>query len=107
MTMTVSMDIKIKAKQSKHIFTWDFISTGIVLLFRFIVNNFLFINFRFFKKKKLKNIVLSFSQGLKVKIKNWPQFSFSKIKNGSFSIFDVENWIQFSFFSEWKIEFSI
>ena len=39
MTMTVSMDIKIKTKQNKHIFTWDFISTGIVLLFRFIVNN--------------------------------------------------------------------
>ena len=39
MTMTVSMDIKNKTKQNKHIFTWDFISTGIVLLFRFIVNN--------------------------------------------------------------------
>ena len=52
MTITVSMDIKIKTKQNKHIFTWDFISTGIVLLFRFIVNNFLIIqNFQLFLKK--------------------------------------------------------
>ena len=65
MTMTVSMDIEIKTKQNKHIFIWDFISTGIVLLFRFIVNNFLIINFRFFFKKKLKNIVLSFFTGFK------------------------------------------
>lgn len=67
MTMTVSMDIKIKTKQNKHIFTWDFISTGIVLLFRFIVNN----NF-------LLSAIFDFLQGLNVKIKNWPQFSFSK-----------------------------
>ena len=67
MTMTVSMDIKIKTKQNKHIFTWDFISTGIVLLFRFIVNNNFLLSaiFDFFKKKKLKNIVLSFFTGFK------------------------------------------
>ena len=53
MTMTVSMDIKIKTKQNKHIFTWDFISTGIVLLFRFIVNNNFLLSaiFDFLKKK--------------------------------------------------------
>ena len=47
MTMTVSMDIEIKTKQNKHIFILDFISTGIVLLLRFIVNNFLIMNLRF------------------------------------------------------------
>ena len=53
MTMTVSMDVKIKTKQNKHIFTWDFISTGIVLLFRFIVNNNFLLSaiFDFFLKK--------------------------------------------------------
>ena len=58
MTMTVFMDIEIKTKQSKHIF-------HMVLLFRFIVNNFLIINFRFFFcQKKLKNTILSFFTGL-------------------------------------------
>ena len=66
MTMTVSMDIKIKTKQNKHIFIWDFISTGIVLLFRFIVNNNFLLSAIFdFFKKKLKNIVLSFFTGFK------------------------------------------
>ena len=60
MTMTVSMDIEIKTKQNKHIFIWDFISTGIVLLFRFIVNNFLIINFRFFLKKKAEEYCFEF-----------------------------------------------
>ena len=57
MTMTVSMDIEIKTKQSKHIF-------HMILLFRFILNNFLIINFRFFLSKKLKNTILSFFTGL-------------------------------------------
>ena len=80
MTMTVSMDIKIKAKQSKHIFTRDFISTGIVLLFRFIVNNNFLLSaiFDFFLKKSWRILFGVSSQGLNVKIKNWPQFSFSK-----------------------------
>lgn len=80
MTMTVSMDIKIKTKQNKHIFTWDFISTGIVLLFRFIVNNNFLLSaiFDFFKKKSWRILFGVSSQGLNVKIKNWPQFSFSK-----------------------------
>ena len=60
MTMTVSMDIEIKTKQNKHIFIWDFISTGIVLLFRFIVNNFLIINFRFFFLKKAEEYCFEF-----------------------------------------------
>ena len=80
MTMTVSMDIKIKTKQNKHIFTWDFISTGIVLLFRFIVNNNFLLSaiFDFFLKKSWRILFWVSSQGLNVKIKNWPQFSFSK-----------------------------
>ena len=79
MTMTVSMDIKIKTKQNKHIFTWDFISTGIVLLFRFIVNNNFLLSAIFdFFKKSWRILFWVSSQGLNVKIKNWPQFSFSK-----------------------------
>ena len=80
MTMTVSMDIKITTKQNKHIFTWDFISTGIVLLFRFIVNNNFLLSaiFDFFLKKSWRILFWVSSQGLNVKIKNWPQFSFSK-----------------------------
>ena len=80
MTMTVSMDIKIKTKQNKHIFTWDFISTGIVLLFRFIVNNNFLLSaiFDFLKKKSWRILFWVSSQGLNVKIKNWPQFSFCK-----------------------------
>ena len=80
MTMTVSMDIKIKTKQNKHIFTWDFISTGIVLLFRFIVNNNFLLSaiFDFFLKKSWRILFWVSSQGLNAKIKNWPQFSFSK-----------------------------
>ena len=80
MTMTVSMDIKIKTKQNKHIFTWDFISTGIVLLFRFIVNNNFLLSaiFDFFLKKSWRILFWVSSQGLNVKIKNWPKFSFSK-----------------------------
>ena len=80
MTMTVSMDIKIKTKQNNHIFIWDFISTGIVLLFRFIVNNNFLLSaiFDFFLKKSWRILFWVSSQGLNVKIKNWPQFSFSK-----------------------------
>lgn len=65
MTMTVSMDIEIKTKQSKHIF-------HMILLFRFILNNFLIINFRFFLSKKAEECYFEFLHriNLKVKIEN-------------------------------------